>query len=203
MKTASYLTLAALFGALLIGAVNSESEFDLEYKIEHTSELSIKVTTNVNSFDCSSREVLPTQVLTGFLNAEKQSARFEHAVLQLHVNTLDCDNGKINSDLQKALNADRYPFITIKIHSAKARRKVKRYEWVEIDAKSTLTVHGVSLPIVLQVRGKRTGADTFHFKAEHTIKMTDHKVDPPTALLGMIKVEDEITFHLDIKVKVV
>ncbi len=187
---------------LVTGASVAEMEFNLAYKILPSSVLYIKVTTNVNSFDCLSSEELPTQVLKGMLDVENRTAAFNRAALELHVTTLDCDNGMINSELQKALNAKKYPVISIKITSARARKKAIPYEWVDLDAKATITIHGVPKPISLLVKGRKTGSNTFQFKTNHTIKMTDHEVDPPTALLGLIQVEDDIIIHLDIHIKV-
>lgn len=202
MKHASIVLLILFSAMLATGANVAETAFNLSYKILPSSVLSIKVTTNVNSFDCISEEELPTQVLRGVVDLENSSATFSNANLQLQVTTLDCDNGKIDSELQNALNAKVYPLISINISAAKARKKAIPYEWVDLDAKAVITIHGVPKPIDLLVKGRRTGSDTYQFKTHHAINMTDHKVDPPTALLGLIKVEDEIIIHLDIHIKV-
>jgi polyisoprenoid-binding protein YceI len=69
---------------------------------------------------------------------------------------------------------------------------------VDITADATLRINGVQRRVKLHVKGRRLSDDGFQFISDTRIRMTDYGVEPPTALFGLIKVDDEVTIHLDI-----
>jgi len=50
----------------------------------------------------------------------------------------------------------------------------------------------------LTLQGRRLESGRMHAQGTLPIQMTDFNVEPPTAMLGLIRVRDEITVHFDI-----
>ncbi len=68
----------------------------------------------------------------------------------------------------------------------------------DIKALGNLTIAGVKLPIDMNVKGKLLNGGNLSFKGDKKLKMSDFKMEAPTALMGTIKTGNEITVHFDI-----
>lgn len=65
------------------------------------------------------------------------------------------------------------------------------------EAKGNFTIAGATRPATFEVKSSTTGAG-FNFQGKHAFKLTDYKMDPPTAILGTVKTGDEVVIHFDI-----
>jgi len=205
MKRTLPITIILLLAPLMLGLVPSSEErtFHVSYTIEPQSNLYIKGTTNINSFECVSLDAFRVQELQGTFYPSSRKVSFKGATLQLQVKKLDCKNSKMNKDLCEAMNADIYPTIKVHLHSASLKAPGLSQSAAEIIADATLEITGVRKKVQFNTRGVQLSDDAYEFISEQTIKMTDFGVEPPTALFGLIKVDDEITIHLDIVTRTV
>ena len=71
---------------------------------------------------------------------------------------------------------------------------------VQVTLTGNVSIAGVSKKISFKSVGKATGSGTFQFKASLPLKMTDFKMKPPTAMLGMVKAGDDVTLKFDISI---
>jgi len=60
---------------------------------------------------------------------------------------------------------------------------------------------GSTRKISFKTSGKNTKPGAYEFKGNIALKMTDYKMKPPTAMLGVMKVGDAITLQYDINVE--
>lgn len=187
-------------------AQNSRLNLQKTYHIGKKSILKLEGKTNVNGFTCDCNEEFPPQQFTveqaldGSTNTE-----FRAASLKLKIKSLDCGNALMNKDLQKALNAANYPHITIelkKVEQAKCNRLTELKDWVQLKALTRITLNNVSREYWLNITAKKMATDHYRFIGSKSLKMTDFCVKPPVAMMGMIKVQDDITINLDLDVTV-
>jgi len=68
----------------------------------------------------------------------------------------------------------------------------------ELLAKGHLYVAGEGRDLQFQVSGTDTGDGALRILGRVTIKMTDFGIQPPTAMLGLLKSKDEVTIHFDL-----
>ncbi|RPI68785.1 MAG: YceI family protein [Ignavibacteriae bacterium] len=174
----------------------------VRYSIEQGSQLSIQGTTNVNSFECFSKQAFNQQAVQLAIDPVTKAVSFDRAVLHIKVKELDCDNNKMNADLCDALNYERFPNITIKLHDAKLVSGSISSEWSEIIVNATLKITDQERRVELRAKGKIVDGGRYRFVANKALKMTDFGVEPPTALMGLIRVRDEITINFDLVTKV-
>jgi hypothetical protein len=174
----------------------------VRYSIEQGSQLSIQGTTNVNSFECFSKQAFNQQAVQLAIDPVTKAVSFDRAVLHIKVKELDCDNSKMNADLCDALNYERFPNITIKLHDAKLVSGSISSEWSEIIVNATLKITDQERRVELRAKGKIVDGGRYRFVANKALKMTDFGVEPPTALMGLIRVRDEITINFDLVTKV-
>ncbi|MBK9015308.1 MAG: YceI family protein [Saprospiraceae bacterium] len=187
-------------------AATSKLGIEKTYRINKKSVLKLEGKTNVNGFTCGCNEIFQPQRLV----AEPQSdgslnLSFSAASLSLKIKSLDCGNKIMNKDLHKALNSDKHPNITIelkKVEQDKCNRLTELKDWVKMKALTKISLNGVSKECWISITAKKFGPGQYRFIGSKTLNMTDFCVTPPVAMMGMIKVQDAITIHLDLDVSV-
>lgn len=96
----------------------------------------------------------------------------------------------------KALKAESYPYIQFDLNAIQAITPSDNGYLIK--ANGELDIAGVKKPISMDVVAKATPTGSLNFTGQHTIDMTDHEVDPPTAMFGTIKTGKDITLKFDL-----
>jgi polyisoprenoid-binding protein YceI len=95
-----------------------------------------------------------------------------------------------------ALQKDKHPNITYNL--TKVNNLSKNGDSYDIKTTGNLTIAGETRSIEMTVKGKVIGND-IQFEGSKKMKMTDFKIDPPTALMGTMKTGDDITISFYVK----
>jgi len=113
--------------------------------------------------------------------------------------TLDCGKRRQDRDLYDAMQAGEHPAIHYEIVKTDivAPPDSSGGHYV-IEAIGTLTIAGATRTVRLRLQGQRLKNGRMHAQGTLPIQMTDFNVEPPTAMLGLIRVRDEITVHFNI-----
>lgn len=110
------------------------------------------------------------------------------------VRSLKCSSGKpMDAVMQESMKEKENPRIAFKL--VELTLKDVKGASVNLDAKGTLTVSGVTKDIALPVTMlRRVDQSRVTFTGTTTLKMTDFKITPPapTSALGLIKTGDEV-----------
>lgn len=85
----------------------------------------------------------------------------------------------------EAFKSEQHPTITFKMTSATVTGST-------IKANGTLTMAGVSKPIVMNVTAKLLKDGTVRLSGSQSINMKDYKMVPPKAVMGTIKVGEKV-----------
>lgn len=169
------------------------------YSFEKGSKVSIDGTTNVKDFFCSSSKLFAQQ--SAKLNREDSTRiGFDNAALDFNISSLNCGNIGINRDLMKAMKADSYPLISVKLTDAQidAEKKLSPDSWTTIRINVSICMAGTTKNAFIIVQGKKIGTDYYRFVGQHSMQMSSFGVVPPTALFGMVKVKDGIIVKFDL-----
>ncbi|MCO6475993.1 MAG: YceI family protein [Phaeodactylibacter sp.] len=206
-KNYRYFSIGILLALLTSSIAPSPPRAELSYRILQTSRLFLEGTTNVNTFicNCTCIQSFPRLQFEMEVKEESEQAIFEEAQLRIRTRDLDCGNRNMNKDMYETLKANQYPSIAITILEAGLRPGEKlsqTEEWSHIVARAQISVAGVTRTALLKVRAKQIGTATYRFLSQYTIKMTDFNIDPPTAMLGLVKVNDKIEINFDLTVAV-
>jgi polyisoprenoid-binding protein YceI len=100
----------------------------------------------------------------------------------------------MDKNVYKALQAEKFPNITFTL--SRINKKVLTGKSIILEAVGILRIAGVNREILVQVQSIPM-AGGIMFEGKLPIKMTDYKIEPPTAIFGTIKTGDEVT--LDFK----
>lgn len=114
--------------------------------------------------------------------------------ITIAVTSIKSTKGKtMDNKTYEAFKSDKNPNITYKLSEATVSGN-------NVTAKGTLTMAGASKPITLNVVGKVLAGGDVQFTGSQKLNMTEFKMDPPTAVMGTIKVGPEVTVKIDITV---
>lgn len=96
----------------------------------------------------------------------------------------------------KCIKADQFPKITFKLTSAVVT-EVQKGKYT-IKASGDLTISGATQAIVLDVTAAINADNTISCSGSQKIKLTDYKIDPPTFMLGAMKVYNDLTIQYNL-----
>ena len=206
----TYLISIPLFWGVLFGSIvphagtfsKGPSAMKKRYYIESGSRLYLDGSSNVNSFTCDCKDYWPAQTLE--IDQNGSHASFRNTAVQITTKKFDCHNGKIDLDMQKALKADIFPLIRIELLETwvdPVALKGASTNWVNVRSKVKITLAGVSKTHTIDGKIRKIALDKVHILGEKKLWMSDFGIAPPEAMFGLIKVNDEITFHFDLKVR--
>lgn len=175
------------------------------YQIEQGSKLYVKGTSNVTDFTCQCLESFPKSQLQIIATNDDGKVRFSKTALQIRTKKLDCGNKPMNNDMYETLKADDHPYIEMELIEARhvGGKSIEKTEsWVPMEAIANITIAGVTRKETLAVKGMKLDTLQYRFKSSKSLLMTDYGIKPPRALLGLIKVDNEISIELDLLVTI-
>lgn len=113
--------------------------------------------------------------------------------------SLKSESESMNNRTYKTIKADAYPQITFKLREATVTPLQKNK--FSVNAVGTLTIAGVSKVITLQVTGDVKADNTITCSGQEKIKLTDYGIQPPSFMLGAMKVANELTISFTLNLK--
>lgn len=155
-----------------------------------TSRLTINGGSTLRSWSCSTANVRGTVSGQGSSIAELAAGTHE-VVITIPVASIDCRNGTMNGHLRRALRAQRQPEI---------RFELDRYEVDaagQVRGEGRVSVAGRTTPVQLSATVVPAPA-AVRASGRVALRMTELGVEPPTLMLGTLKVHDRITIEFDV-----
>jgi polyisoprenoid-binding protein YceI len=202
------ITLAAGIAGLLsitvpVSAQNATSLSEIAaagdeviYQPSPESFIRIEGSSNVNEFTCTSDRV------NGHARVSPNADGTEdtHVEVALPVRGLDCGKRQMNRDLFRTLKADEHPEIQFELIQAYIVGTAQGGDGnsYQIRVEGHLTVAGSTRFIVFDTTGEMQAGNRYSIKGKKDILMTDFGLEPPTALLGLVKARDKLVVHFEL-----
>ena len=130
------------------------------------------------------------------INLDNEQMVIESLKFKVPVKALKSDHGAMDKNTYEALKSSKHPNIYFELKEVMSIEK-KGQEFT-LKTSGNLTIAGVTKNIEMTVSSRPIG-NTISFSGKIDFKMTDFKVDPPTALLGTVKTGDDITIQFNVK----
>lgn len=153
-----------------------------------SSTMTISGTTNVHNFQSKVTQISGDLVING---KKVQSLKVE-----VPVKSIKSNEKLMDKKTYEAFDAEKHPTITFQLIDAVVQKATA--EDIDVVLTGNLTMAGVTKKISFNTTGKTLKAGTLQFSGSVALKMTDYKMKPPTAMLGMMKVGDTITLKFSI-----
>lgn len=205
MKRFLYISVlkSFLLVAFTLVVVGEAFSFQSTFVPVNESKLWIEGSSNVNQFECQAEEYAGEANIPEAENSPASttsaSNEFLSIKIDIQVDSIECGKRKMNQDLQKALKAERFPEITFQYQEANIIREPQDTdEGFQLEVRGLLTVAGTTKQISFITEAYYTAQNRVRATGGTTINMTDFGVQPPTALMGLIRANEELTVNFDL-----
>jgi hypothetical protein len=116
--------------------------------------------------------------------------------VEIPVSSLKSGHGGMDRNAYKALNSEQYPRIVYNLDRISLRTQPRPPQMTAtFDTVGRLSVAGATRTIPMTVTAEPLDDKQFQVSGEITIKMTDFRVRPPTALFGALRTGDVLTIR--------
>lgn len=105
----------------------------------------------------------------------------------------------MNSKINDALNSKKHPRITYKM--TKVDKIAETAGTFRVNTTGVMNIAGVNQNVSLEAIGKILPNGSIEFSGNKKVKMTDYKVEPPTAMFGAMTTGDEVTLSFKVVLK--
>lgn len=146
-------------------------------------------TTNVHDFKSKVTQAKGEAVV----NANKE---LQSLVVEIPVRSIKSGEKLMDSKTYDTFDADKNPNITFRLTEVNSLHVEGNQ--VNVTLSGNLTMAGVTRKISLKSNGNSTKTGVFEFAGNVSLKMTDFKMSPPTAMMGLMKVGDGITLKYNV-----
>jgi polyisoprenoid-binding protein YceI len=189
------LSTAAIIAAVFIGATPQSSNAQSVYKLTAGKDASIKVlgTSNVHDWELKSTSM---ESQGEFKLDDNQLRSFSFS---LNAKSLKSEHESMDNRTYKTMKADQYPKVTYKLASAVVTQ-VQKNKYA-IKTTGELTIAGVTQTINMTVSAIINADNTISCTGSENIKLTDYKIDPPSFMLGAMKVKNDLTIQFNLTYK--
>jgi len=186
MKLTNYYMLL-MVSIILVGSTSAVNAQTLKINAQ-SSTMTILGTTNVHNFQSKVTQISGDLVITG--------KKIQSLKVEVPVKSIKSNEKLMDKKTYEAFDAEKHPTITFQLIDAVIQKATA--EDIDVVVTVNLTMAGVTKKVSFNTTGKALKAGTFQFTGSVALKMTDFKMKPPTAMLGMMKVGDAITLKFSI-----
>lgn len=185
MKKLAYrITIFFFFLVLITNQALAQTPYYLK-----TDKLTVEGTSTLHDWES---EVTKVDWSGQFVIENNKLISVASARVTIPVTSIKSDKGRImDNKTYEAFNNEKYPNITFQLTEATIKGD-------EIKAKGTLSMAGNSKTIEMIAKTKVAGSGEVMITGSYKINMRDYKMEPPTAVMGTIKVGEEVTVNFDL-----
>jgi polyisoprenoid-binding protein YceI len=131
-----------------------------------------------------------------FTVAGNQLSEIKNVQVTIPVTSIKSTKGKtMDNKTYEAFDSEKNPNIQYRLTSAKLSGAGPEYTVI---ASGNLTMAGTTKPVELNTKAKVLGNGDVQITGAHKINMKDFNMVPPTAMMGTIKVGEEVTVNFDL-----
>ena len=157
-----------------------------------TSTMTIYGTTNVHDFKTKVEQMKGELVVSS-------SKKVQSLNIEIPVRSIKSGEKLMDNKTYEAFKDDKYPTISFQLIDVASLQITG--DDINVIVNGNLTIAGVTKKISFKTTGKILKPGAYEFKGSIPLKMTDFKMKPPTAMLGVMKVGDAITLKYDINLE--
>jgi polyisoprenoid-binding protein YceI len=120
----------------------------------------------------------------------------QRTVLGIPVRNLRCGNPRMDRDLYRAMRADDHPLMTFRLYTYHTLSPTGATAFM-VKAVGTLGLAGRENVVMVDARVERLPDGRVRLRGSKALRMTDFGIEPPTAMLGLVRARDKIVVRFD------
>lgn len=173
-------------------------------KIEDGGKVWIEGTAGFINYQCLAEELSGVGKIENTDNPQStvQGQGEVHISVMLPVKSLNCGKRAMNQDMYNALKSEQFPTIRYQLLEATLAKQgnTTKSSWMKIRTRGIMEIAGVQDTTTFYVQGKVLSDRRFQVKGSKQIHMDTYHIDPPKAMFGLIRADEELTVHFDVTV---
>ena len=169
-------------------------------QVHADSQVAIEGSSNLKAIRCVAGTVhFPKTILADY-QAGSSVLSIRDGKILLDVVALDCGARVINQDMRETLKAEKFPQIAMDILSVQlpVGQTDLSQPWQTCKAETQVHMAGVTRREPFVFQGKRLGPGRYRVTGSHEIKLSNYCLEAPSAMMGLIKVDDCFLIQLDL-----
>ncbi|KYG72631.1 hypothetical protein AWW68_17165 [Roseivirga spongicola] len=169
---------------LMFAAFSLQAQQKVNLK-PNSQEYVVKGTSTLHDWHMTSEEAV------GFITVKKDAngvPSFTGSEITLKAESLKSGKKGMDKNAYKALKTEEYPSIEFVLNNCTMESATKG------KATAKLTIAGFSRDVTFDIEVEQTGS-AYTIKGSTDFRLTDFKIDPPTALMGTVKTGDDVTIE--------
>jgi hypothetical protein len=189
------IILIVLTGMLYTQNVSAQSQ----YRLSNSPDNLVKVLGTSNVHDWTMKAQNPV-CDAEFIAANGQIPKSLKSLnFSVEAKGLKSEHSSMDGRTYKTIKADQYPKITFKLSSATITPGEKNK--FSINAKGLLTIAGTGRIVTMIVAGELAPDNAITCKGSQKVKLTDYNIEPPSFMLGAMKVNNDLIIQYNINLK--
>lgn len=187
MRQKLITTLLFSAGLFFIAGVKAQAS----YSVKHIK-VAVLGTSSLHDWESDVTQV----ECTGFMSVEKSLlTAIKDVIVKIPVTSIKSTKGSImDNKTYDAFDHKKHPFIQYKLTNAKINASGSEYVVI---ATGNLTMAGITKTLEMTVNAKVLTNGDVQISGSKTLNMREYSMVPPTALMGTIKVGEEITIKFE------
>jgi hypothetical protein len=191
----AFLSAMVFFAAAALPAAAQEAEVT----VRDGSRLWIQGTSTVSAWTCKADELDGRAVLASPGAEQVQRRDKPSARLVVPVSSFECGRERMNRDFVEALKGPRHPEIVYVLTEARVLDEPPSEDgWYRLSVRGDLSIAGRTETVEAVAWGRRMESGEFRVRGSKPLTMSAFGVQPPVALLGLVKAHDQIEVHFDL-----
>ena len=185
MKTRSTLFICLL---VCLSILSFDTDAQVKYQVGPKPELKVTGTSTLHDWEMVSTQATGEAVL---VQQDGKLQQIQKMTVTMPAESLKSGKNAMDKNTYAALDTKKHKdirFVLTDIASTGPNT------W---NAKGNFTIAGVTQPVSFQVTSSPSGS-SYNFQGKHAFKLTDYKIDPPTALMGTVKTGNEVVIHFNL-----
>ncbi len=166
----------------LVFSISNSSYGQEKFVLGPSPEMKISGGSTLHDWDMVSNQA---QGEGQFIMKDNKFQGIKSLQVSMDAETLKSGKSGMDNNAYKALNTNKYKNVSFKLNEITG-------SGTSYQAKGDFTIAGVTKPMAFPVKVTQNG-DKLNFEGSFDTKLTHFSVEPPTALLGTVKTEDNIT----------
>jgi len=192
MKQLSIRIFLVTIAFLLVEGLTAQTTYEVK-----SHSIVVSGTSNLHDWTA---DVLKTK---GTFNIKVESNKItdiQGVELKVDAQSFNSSKGSImNSKINDAIKSKKFPEINFK--ATKLNGITEKGGVIQINTSGVLTIAGTSQNINVDATGKILPNGEIELTGSKKVKMTDYKVEPPTAMFGALTTGDEVTITFKLVIK--
>ena len=167
------------------------------FVVQPASKLTIDGKTNINTFRCSITQYFGKDTLVLQEGGRNKRPVFKKGYVGLEAASFDCGMPVMTNDFEKTIKSKEYPVIFIEFLSFE-RGSGAQLTGGKFKGKIKISIAGVTRPFDVDCTIEAKESGLIHLQGGRDFTFSDFNLEPPSKMLGMVKVNDALTvnFHL-------